>query len=474
MVIIKTKIICTIGPATGSFSAIKELYDAGMNVARINCSHGDHLQYRDFIKNIRSVSKDIAIMFDTQGPEIRTGMVRPGTVLKAGTTFKLTRNRIIGDETEVHVTYTGLVDDVKKGDAILIDSGFLELKVISKSGNDILTKVIVGGPLGNQKGVNHPACVAKISSFTKKDKEDISFGLAHGIDFVAASFVKNAGDVLKIKSFLRTHPHVKVLAKIENAAAVTNVSEIIKAADGVMVARGDLGVEVPEEKLPIIQKEIIKKCNIAGKPVVTATQMLESMVNNPRPTRAETTDVANAILDGTDAIMLSEETAIGNFPSKAVSMMVSIARNTEPVLEMHRKFSSRSTDDAVANAVSSILQETGISKVIVCTCSGHSARLISKYRPHADIIAVTPYEQVVRMMGLFWGVDPIIVDDHVSSTRDLIFHSIKSAYDKGMITRKEHVVVTAGSPFNIRGRTNLIEIHHVGEILDRGPSAYKK
>jgi len=445
-----------------------------MNVARINCSHGDHLQYRDFIKNIRSVSKDIAIMFDTQGPEIRTGMVKDGTVLQTGSTFKLTNEKLIGDEKEVHITYHGLVDDVKNGDAILIDSGFIELKVIGKTGKDIMCRVIAGGPLGNQKGVNHPAGLARIPSFTRKDKEDLTFGLAHGIDFVAASFVKGAEDVNKIKVFLKNHPHVKVLGKIENATAVKNMDEIIRAADGVMVARGDLGVEVPEEKVPIIQKEIIKKCNIAGKPVVTATQMLESMVSKPRPTRAETTDVANAVLDGTDCIMLSEETAIGMFPAKAVETMVKIANITEPVLELHRKFNTISRDDAVANAICRIVEETDITKVVVCTCSGHSARLISKYRPQADIIAVTPVEQVVRMMGIFWGVVPLVVRDHVHSTRDLVYHSIKAAYDKGLLNRKEHVVVTAGSPFNIRGRTNLIEIHHVGEILDRGPSECKK
>jgi pyruvate kinase len=325
--IIKTKIVCTIGPATASVSAIKKLYNAGMNVARINCSHGDHAQYRRFIKNIRSVSNKIAIMLDTQGPEIRTGMVKEGTVLKENNKFILTTKKIIGDDKKVYVTYKGLVHDVKKGDKILIDSGFLELKVLKKTKTDIVCKVMDGGPLGSRKGVNNPATLAKIPSFTSKDRDDLRFGMTHRIDFVAASFIRGPEDILKIKSFLKNHHHIKVLAKIENAKAVENVDEIIKVSDGVMVARGDLGVELPEEKVPIIQKEIIKKCNLAGKPVVTATQMLVSMTKNPRPTRAEASDVANAILDGTDAIMLSEETAIGKYPAKAVATMTRIAIN---------------------------------------------------------------------------------------------------------------------------------------------------
>jgi pyruvate kinase len=470
--IIKTKIVCTIGPATGTVSKIRALYDAGMRVARINCSHGDHAQYRGFIRNIRAVSKDIAIMLDTQGPEIRTGLVEDNTILKNNSMFRLTTKKIKGNEKEVHVTYSGLINDVRKGDRILMDSGFIELKVAKKTKTDIICKVINGGPLGNRKGVNNPACLAKLPSFTKKDRDDLQFGMTHGIDFVAASFVKDAKDITKIKDFLKRRPHVKVLAKIENAKAVDNVDDIIGAADGIMVARGDLGVELPGEKVPIIQKKIIRKCNLAGKPVVTATQMLESMVNNPRPTRAEASDVANAILDGTDAVMLSEETAIGKYPVKAVATMVRIARNTESVLELHRKMEVHSTDDAIANAVHNIVEETGISKIIVATCSGYSARMISKYRPHADIIAVTPTDEIVRRMALYWGISPMVINEGgVRSTRDLIYYSLQTAYKEKMLKKNDKVVVTAAHPFNIRGKTNLLEIHTVGEILRRGPSA---
>jgi pyruvate kinase len=398
-------------------------------------------------------------------------MVKENTFLKNNSLFKLTTKKMLGDDKAVHVTYAGLVNDVRKGDSILLDSGFIELKVLKKTKTDIICKVIDGGLLGNQKGVNHPSSLAKIPGFTRKDRDDLRFGITHRIDFVAASFVKSSKDVLKIKSFLKDHPHIKVLAKIENAKAVDNIDEIIKVSDGIMVARGDLGVELPEEKVPIIQKMIIERCNLAGKPVVTATQMLESMVRNPRPTRAEASDVANAILDGTDAVMLSEETAIGKYPAKAVATMVRIARNTESVLELHRKMEIKSTDDAIANAVHNIIEEIKIDKVVVSTCSGYSARLISKYRPHADIIAVTPNEQVVRQMAIYWGIVPLMIHEGVRSTRDLIYHSIHTAYKKKELKKDERVIVTAAHPFNIRGKTNLLEVHTVGDILRRGPSA---
>jgi pyruvate kinase len=469
--IVKTKIICTIGPGTESVSAIRKLFDAGMSIARINCSHGDHAQYRRFIRNIRKVSQDIAIMLDTQGPEIRTGMVEDNTVLKDGSTFKITTRKIKGNQNEVSVTYSGLVADAKKGDRIMIDSGFLELKVLSKTKTDIICRVINGGPLGNQKGVNHPGCLARIPAFTSKDREDIRFGMTHNIDYVTASFVRDGSDVKKIKAFLKNgRPHIHVLAKIENSVAVDKLDEIMKVADGIMVARGDLGVELPQEKVPLIQKRIIKKCNNAGKPVVTATQMLESMVNSPRPTRAEASDVANAILDGTDAIMLSEETAIGRFYEKAVDTMVRIARNTEPGLNIHRGLDIRSSDDAIADAVHDITKTLKIDKIVVATCSGHSARMVSKHRPKSDIIAVTPNEHVVRRMGLYWGIVPLLLrDGNIHSTRDLIYRSLHTAHKKGLLRKADMVVVTAAHPFNIRGRTNLIEVHSVKEILERGP-----
>jgi len=441
-----------------------------MSIARINCSHGDHEQYRKFIRNIRKVSDDIAIMLDTQGPEIRTGEVQPNTVLKGGQTFTLTTKKIVGDNTKAYVNYKGLVQDVKKGEKILIDSGFIELKVMKTTRTDIICRVMNGGKLGNRKGVNHPGCLARIPAFTKKDKEDLRFGMTHKIDYVAASFVRDARDIKRIKGFLKRNQHIHVLAKIENAVAVNNLARIIGAADGVMVARGDLGVELPESDVPILQKEIIRLCNLAGKPVVTATQMLESMVYNPRPTRAEVSDVANAILDGTDAVMLSEETAVGKYYEKAVRTMVAIGEKTEPLLKIKRKLEITSGDDAIADAVFDIVNNLGIHKVVVATCSGHSARMVSKHRPNADIIAVTPTEHVVRRMGLFWGIIPLMLKDgRIDSTRDLIFHSIHTAYKRKLLKRSDDVVVTAAHPFNIKGRTNLIELHSVDEILTRGP-----
>lgn len=441
-----------------------------MSIARINCSHGDHSQYRKFIKNIRAVSKDIAIMLDTQGPEIRTGLVDENTVLKDGSTFRLTTRKITGNQNEVHMTYPGLVQDAKKGDKILIDSGFIELKVISKTKTDIICRVVNGGPLGNQKGVNHPGCLARIPAFTKKDRDDLQFGMTHNIDYVALSFVRSAADIRKVRTFLNRKKHIHILAKIENSVALDNLDEIIEVADGVMVARGDLGVELPYSSVPIFQKRIIRKCNVTGKPVVTATQMLESMVDNPRPTRAEASDVANAILDGTDAIMLSEETAIGRFYEKAVETMVRIAKTTEPAMEFHRKLALTTDDDAIADAVHDITRNLKVDKIVVATCSGHSARMVSKHRPKADIIAVTPTEHVVRRMGLYWGIEPLMLKNgSIDSTRDLIFHSIDTAHKNGMLKLSDKVVVTAAHPFNIRGRTNLIELHSVKEILDRGP-----
>jgi pyruvate kinase len=441
-----------------------------MSVARINCSHGDHAQYRRFIKNIRAVSKDMAVMFDTQGPEIRTGKVEPGTVLKTGSVFTLTTRDVMGDDKQVSVTYKGLVNDVRKGDMILIDSGFIELKVLKKSKTEIFCRVVDGGNLGSQKGVNHPACMAKIPGFTKKDKEDLRFGKTVGIDFVAASFVRGPNDILKIREFLG-NDHVKILAKIENARAVENFDKILEVADGIMVARGDLGVELPAADVPIIQKELIYKCNLAGKPVVTATQMLESMVRSPRPTRAEVSDVANAIFDGTDAVMLSEETAVGKYPARAVDFMVKIAEKTESVLELHREREVVSPDDAIASAAFTICEQTGVDNIVVATCSGYSARLISKYRPHANIIAVTPSDHVVRQMGIYWGIIPVMLKDSVHSTRDLIYYSVLKAHKNGLLKNSDKIVVTAAHPFNIRGKTNLLEMHTVGELIRRGASA---
>ena len=417
----KTKVVCTMGPNTNDRELLKKLIENGMDVARFNFSHGDHEEQKsrmDLLKELRQeLNTNTAILLDTKGPEIRTGVLKGGKriMLKAGEQFTLTTEEIEGDESKVSITYEGLVQDVDAGRVILIDDGLIELKVVGKSEKEIFCEVINGGELGERLGVNVPNVAVRLPAITEKDKDDIRFGVEQGIDFIAASFVRNAECVLEIKAYLKElgAPYVPIIAKVENAEGIKNIDEIIRAADGVMVARGDLGVEIPAEEVPYLQKMIIQKCNMNFKTVITATQMLDSMMRNPRPTRAEVTDVANAVYDGTDAVMLSGETAQGKYPLEALQMMVHIIQNTEQHLDYEGMLEKTGghLKSGVSSAIgySSVLAASNLNAkcIITPSVSGATARVVSNLRPRQVILGVTPNERTLRRMSIYWGVKPI-------------------------------------------------------------------
>lgn len=391
----KTKIICTMGPNTNDAGLMRALVQNGMDIARFNFSHGDHEEQKarmDMLKKIREEeNKPVAILLDTKGPEIRTGILKDGKKinLQAGNLFTLTTEDIVGDESKVSITYAGLVEDVQVGSTILVDDGLIGLKVKEKKGKEIVCTVINGGELGERKGVNVPNVPVRLPAITDKDREDIRFGVEQEIDFIAASFVRNAECILEIKAFLREcgAPYIPIIAKIENAEGIKNIDEIIRCADGIMVARGDLGVEIPAEEVPYLQKMMIQKCNDNYKPVITATQMLDSMIRNPRPTRAEVTDVANAVYDGTDAVMLSGETAQGKYPLEALQMMVHIVENTEEhldyetLLKKAEEHRMKSTSSALGHATVTTANNLGAKCIITPSVSGATARVVSKFKP---------------------------------------------------------------------------------------------
>ncbi|MCL6634747.1 MAG: pyruvate kinase [Peptococcaceae bacterium] len=476
----RTKIVCTIGPASDSVEVIKRLLLAGMNVARLNFSHGTHEEHARRISNVRraagEVGKNVAIMLDTKGPEIRLGYFQEEPVtLAEGEEVTLTTEDIKGDKTRIPVNYPGLPADVRPGDTILVADGLIALKVLSASGKEIRCRVVNGGELSSQKGVHVPGVPVNLPAVTSKDVEDIKFGVEHRLDFIAASFVRKAADVLAIRQILEeAGAGLDIIAKIESREAINNLDEIIKVADGVMVARGDLGVEIPAEEVPLLQKAIIERCNRAGKPVVTATQMLESMIHNPRPTRAEASDVANAIFDGTDAVMLSGETAAGKYPVEAVETMARIARRAEAALhyeEMLGKKRSvspqRTVTDAISYATCATAQDLGAAAIITSTESGHTAKMVSKYRPRAPIVAVTPHARVLRKLALVWGVQPLLVGVR-NNTDEMMAAAIEVSLSAGLIKGGDLVVITAGVPVGVHGTTNLIRVHTVGDILARG------
>lgn len=468
----KTKIICTIGPACDREEIFESLIDNGLNVARLNFSHGtyeDHQQKIDMIKKV-STKKNaaIGIMLDTKGPEIRTGYMENGSVnLMEGQQFTLTSKQIVGNSDIASVTYKDLKNDLALGDNILIDDGLISLKVV-KIDDDIHCVVENGGILGNQKGINIPGKEISLPSVTKKDIEDIKFGIRNGVDFVAASFIRKSSDVKEIRHLLDSSggEYIKLISKIETKQGVENIDDIIDASDGIMVARGDLGVEIPVEEVPLVQKSIIKKCNIAGKTVVTATQMLDSMIRNPRPTRAEVADVANAIFDGTDAIMLSGETAAGKYPVESVKTMSRIATRTEEVVNYENilrdkcVYGKATVTDAISHATCTTAQDLGVRAILTATKSGFTARMVSKYRPKAPIIAVTYDESVMRQLSLVWGVYPIITNS-VNTTDEMIESAVKNACKSGYVNIGDKVVITAGLPINQTGTTNLIKVHFV-------------
>ena len=475
----RTKIICTIGPGCEKVETLKKMMQAGMDVARLNFSHGTYAEHEKRIKLVRQaaseVGHNVALLLDTKGPEIRIGKFKEEPVtLTEGNKVILTTEELLGDSERIHVNYSGLPGDVKPGDTILIADGLIELKVLSISDKEIECKILNGGKLTGQKGVNVPGVKVNLSALTERDISDIKFGIEQNMDFIAASFVRKSADVLAIREVLEgAGADLDIIAKIENREGVDNVSEIIKVADGIMVARGDLGVEIPAEEVPLLQKRIIEKCNRLGKPVITATQMLESMIQNPRPTRAEASDVANAIFDGTDAIMLSGETAVGKYPVEAVKMMAKIAEcsekalNYEEILSKKRLVQTRTVTDSISYATCAMAHDLEASAIITATQTGYTSIMVSKYRPKAPVIAVTPRESIKRKMALIWGVKSVMTVE-TKTTDEMISAAVNFTLAAGLIKSGDLVVITAGVPVGIHGTTNLIRVHTVGDILGRG------
>ena len=475
----RTKIVCTIGPASDSFETLKKIILTGMNVARLNFSHGTHAEHAQRVGLIRRAAGElgaiVGIMLDTKGPEIRTGLMQDDKItLVTGNTITLTTEDINGTAEKLSVSYQDLPRDVQAGSRILIADGLVELEVLTVEKNEILCRIINGGEIGSRKNVNLPGVVVNLPAVTEQDIEDIRFAIDNDFDFIAASFVRTSSDVLAIRKILEQYySEIQIVAKIENHQGVENIDDIIKVADGIMVARGDMGVEIPAEEVPLIQKMIIQKCNLAGKPVITATQMLDSMISNPRPTRAEATDVANAIFDGTDATMLSGETASGKFPVESVAMMNKISVRTERALGFEEILGrkeiapTRTVTDAISHASCSTALDLGATAIITSTKSGSTARMVSKYRPKARIIAVTPKMDVVRKLSLVWGVMPLLLAE-TSGTDEMIAAAIEVSLAADYIKSGDLVIITAGVPVGVPGTTNLLKVHIVGDVLARG------
>jgi pyruvate kinase len=484
----KTKIVCTIGPASESIEKLSQLMEAGMNVARLNFSHGDHDEHGARIKNIRAAAekagKTVGILLDTKGPEIRTNNMEHDAIeLTQGSQVIVSMNEVLGTPEKFSVTYEGLIDDVHVGSKILLDDGLIGLDVVEihKDKGEIVTVVTNSGTLKNKKGVNVPGVSVNLPGITEKDANDIIFGIEQGLDFIAASFVRRATDVLEIRQLLEEHnaAHIHIIPKIENQEGVDNIDEILEVSDGLMVARGDLGVEIPAEEVPLVQKALIKKCNALGKPVITATQMLDSMQRNPRPTRAEASDVANAIFDGTDAIMLSGETAAGIYPVEAVQTMHNIASRAETALNFDAILSARSKEsdhnmtDAIGQSVAHTAINLDVNAIVAPTESGHTARMISKYRPKASIVAVTASESVSRRLSLVWGVYSR-VGKLVETTDEMLEMAVEESLNSGFVKHGDLVVITAGVPVGESGTTNLMKIHIVGDVIAKGQGIGRK
>ncbi|CAM3920527.1 pyruvate kinase [Lederbergia lenta] len=484
----KTKIVCTIGPASENPEILHQLIESGMNVARLNFSHGDHEEHRSRIVNIREtakkIGKNVGILLDTKGPEIRTHEMEGGSLnLEAGTELIVSMKEVLGTVEKISVSYPGLINDIHTGSTILLDDGLIALEVIDtlRDKNEIVTKVLNTGTLKNKKGVNVPGVSVNLPGMTEKDAKDILFGIEQGVDFIAASFVRRASDVLEIRELLEKNDgsHINIIPKIENQEGVDNIDEILEVSDGVMVARGDLGVEIPTEAVPLVQKQLIQKCNEAGKPVITATQMLDSMQRNPRPTRAEASDVANAIFDGSDAVMLSGETAAGDYPVEAVQTMHNIALTAEQALN-HKdilsglsKNSDHNMTDAICQSVAHTAINLEVSAIVTPTESGHTARMVSKYRPKAPIVAVTANEHVVRRLSLVWGVYPQL-GQTVESTDEMLEEAVTEGLNTGLVKHGDLVIITGGVPVGEKGTTNLMKIHVVGDVLAKGQGIGRK
>lgn len=483
----KTKIVCTIGPASESPEVLEELIKNGMNVARLNFSHGSHEEHLEKIKTIkrlrRKLNVPLGLMLDTKGPEIRIGTFEEKEYfLKPDDIFTITTRDVVGNKNIVSVSYPGLPNDVEKGSIISVDDGLIQLEVLEiKDGTDIVCRVQNNGVISNHKGVNLPGRVTNLPAITPKDVDDIKFGIENGIDMIAASFIRKKEDIYDIRKVLEDHggEDILILSKIESQEGVDNVDEIIEASDGIMVARGDLGVEIRTELIPLVQKEIIRKCNKAAKPVITATQMLDSMQRNPRPTRAETTDVANAIIDGTDCVMLSGETAAGKYPIEAVKTMRDICITTELSDDFEENIYQTEIDreitttNAISKSTCTIASQLNAKAIITCTASGNTAKSVSKFRPRTNIIACTIDEKVARRLSVSWGVYPIIVET-AHETDELIERAIVGALKENYVQEGDLTVLTAGIPLGVSGTSNLIKVHVIGDIIANGTGVGNK
>ena len=476
----KTKIVCTMGPATADDNVLREMMKSGMNVARQNFSHGDHESHKKVFEQIKRIREElglpVASLLDTKGPEVRVKQFKNGKAeLKDGSTFTLTTNEVEGDEKQVSITYKNLPADIKVGTKILADDGLLEFKVIEITDTDVVCQVIHGGFISNNKSCNFPGIKLTMPYVSERDRSDIIFGCEMGFDFIAASFVTCDEDILEIRKILAENggEDIKIIAKIENQDGVDHIDDILRVSDGIMVARGDMGVEIQFEEIPRIQKMLIEKGYNAGKQVITATQMLDSMIKNPRPTRAETTDVANAIYDGTSAIMLSGETAAGAYPVEAVRTMAKIAETTEKNINYAKRFHNREEDcgDNVTNAISHAACTTALDlrakAILTVTKTGGTAKLLSKFRPNRPIISCTTSERTWRQLNLSWGVVPLMSRE-MTTTDELFQHAVDCATAAGLLETGDLVVITAGVPVGISGTTNLLKVHVVGDVLVRG------
>ncbi|AGZ24568.1 MULTISPECIES: pyruvate kinase [Staphylococcus] len=477
----KTKIVCTIGPASESEEMLEKLMNAGMNVARLNFSHGSHEEHKGRIDTIRKVAKrlnkTVAILLDTKGPEIRTHNMKDGIIeLEKGNEVIVSMTEVEGTPEKFSVTYDNLINDVQVGSYILLDDGLVELQVkdIDHDKGEVKCDILNSGELKNKKGVNLPGVKVNLPGITDKDADDIRFGIKEDVDFIAASFVRRPSDVLDIREILEQEKaNITIFPKIENQEGIDNIEEILEVSDGLMVARGDMGVEIPPEKVPMVQKDLIRKCNKLGKPVITATQMLDSMQRNPRATRAEASDVANAIYDGTDAVMLSGETAAGLYPEEAVKTMRNIAVSAEAAQDYKKLLSDRTklVETSLVNAIGISVAHTALNlnvkAIVAATESGSTARTISKYRPHSDIIAVTPSEKTARQCAIVWGVYPVVKEGR-KNTDALLNNAVATAVETERVQNGDLIIITAGVPTGEKGTTNMMKIHLVGDEIAKG------